>query len=297
MITLVILTVMTSTMTEFVSVSQLELVNRRRKLRQQRRLKALQNLWRSLAVLGLASGLVWFTAQPAWVLRRSEQVMIEGNELLTDQAIQSLLPIPYPQSLLSVKPKAIAEELEAKAPIVEAQVTRSLFPPNLTVQIQERHPVAIAHLSTTPGLSLPGAIAPSSPTQVGLLDEKGLWIPMDSFAALSQPSSMPTLKFIGIQGQYQSAWESLYQSVSRSPVKISEIDWRNPANLILKTELGLVHFGPYTPQFTQQLAALDKMRRLPERVDSTTISYIDLRNPDTPLVQMKEVERSSNPDV
>jgi cell division protein FtsQ len=99
---------------------------------------------------------------------------------------------------------------------------------------------------------------------------------------------LPKLKVIGSPEYYRSYWTPLYQVVSRTPVKVMEIDCQEPANLILKTELGIVHLGPYTPQLAEQLKVLAKMRQLSKKMNSSQIAYIDLKNPATPLVQMNQ---------
>ncbi|HEY9661451.1 MAG TPA: FtsQ-type POTRA domain-containing protein [Allocoleopsis sp.] len=273
-------------MTDISSVSQSELVNRRRQLRQQRRLRLLQTIWQVLALGSMAGGLVWGLSQIDWMLRRASQVTIEGNKVLSADTIRSILPIHYPQSILTLQPQVIAQRLETEAPIADATVTRRLFPPGLTVRIQERYPVAVVYMAgaqPAPGAKpKPG----QKPQQQALLDEEGAWIPYDVYVALNPTQKLPGLKVLGMREEYRSHWASLYEQISRSPVKISEIDWRNPADLVLKTELGLVHFGSYSPRFSEQLKALDQLRDLPKQVSLDQISYIDLRNPEVPLVEM-----------
>ncbi|NJO41478.1 MAG: FtsQ-type POTRA domain-containing protein [Cyanobacteria bacterium CRU_2_1] len=291
-------------MADIPSVSQSELRDRRRRLRRQRRWRALRGSWQLLAVSGLTAGLVWALTLPDWMLRHPNQVTVEGNRLISGDTIRSLLPINYPQFLLTVQPQAIAHRLEAEAPIAEATVTRRLFPPSLTVRIQERYPVAIAFSSS---MQIPSQSELNGSSEKGLLDEKGTWIPYERYVALNPSRSLPTLKVIGIREQYRSQWMSLYQQVSRSPVKISEIDWREPGNLILQTELGVVYFGAYGSRFAEQLRVLDQMRKLPEQVSLDEVAYIDLRNPEVPLIKMagavvspqspKEENLSENADL
>ncbi len=266
-------------MTSIAPVSQTELSQRRQKLRRQRRVRFFQASWRSLAVFGLTAGTVWAATLPAWVIRKPEQVTIKGNQFISAQTIRMLLPIAYPQSLLKIQPQAVSSALKAKAPIAEATVDRQLFPPSLTVRIQERTPVAIA---------LPQAGDPKTtdPDQPGLLDENGIWMPLESYTSLNQSLKLPTLKVTGKLDQYRENWSPLYQSIRRSSVKVLEINLDDPTNLILKTELGTVHFGTYGANFTNQLKALDRLRRLPTRVSLNQIAYIDLRNPESPSVQM-----------
>ena len=271
-------------MPEFAPISQTELFDRRQMLRHQRRIKLLQTLWRSISISGLTAGLVWVATLPTWLIRNPDQIEIHGNKLLSTETIQSLLPITYPQSLLAVKPQEIAARLKAQAPIAEAIVSRRLFPSGLEIQLQERHPVAISLPDANS--AQPAKNASPQISQIGLLDENGIWMPQESFTLLDQASALPTLKVRGMREQYRSDWTRLYQTVSHSPIEIFEIDWREPSNLILHTELGIVHCGPYTPKFAQQLATLDRMRDLKDYLDNQEIIYIDLNNPDAPTVQI-----------
>lgn len=284
-------------MTSISSVSQNELAQRRQKLRQERRLKALQTSWRTVAVSGLAGGLAWVITLPGWVIRQPEQVAIAGNRFLSAQAIQSLLPLAYPQSLLQLEPQAIAAQLESKGPIAEATVARQLFPPRLIVQVKERYPVAL--ISDLPSDQPPDQTSKDKDTKpadtaadvsnVGFLDANGVRIPIESYTSFDQSFKLPTLKIIGYQEQKRSQWTELYQAVSQSPVKVLEIDWRDPSNLILKTELGIFHFGAYSSRFAEQIQAMDQLRKLSEKLNPKQVTHIDLRNPDAPSVQIKKV--------
>ena len=285
-------------MTSIAPVSQIELTQRRQKLRRQRQVRFFQSSWRSLAITGLAGGAVWVATLPAWVIRKPEQIAIKGNRFISAQTIRTLLPISYPQSLLKIQPQAIADSLKSKAPISEAIVDRQLFPPGLTVRVQERNPVAIAQPSSSVSISSPQPTAAkrgqpvqppdlqANPTQSGLLDESGIWTSLEVYTSLNQSFKLPTLKVMGKLSQYRPNWTTLYQTLSRSPVKISEINWEDPNNLILKTEIGFVHFGVYSSKFASQLKALDQMRRLPNQVNLSQLSHIDLRNPDSPFIQL-----------
>jgi cell division protein FtsQ len=177
----------------------------------------------------------------------------------------------------------IARQLETDTPIAEAVVTRRMFPPGVIIHIQERHPVATVY--NTSSAALPSKNFDTL-FPIALIDEKGTWMPYEKFATLNQSQKLPALKVVGMQQQYQSQWASLYQAVSRSPIKISVVDWREPSNLILRTEIGMVHFGPLGSRFPQQLQALDQMRKLPEKLDKDEIDYIDLSNPDMPMVEL-----------
>lgn len=258
-------------MTSIAPVSHTELSQRRKTLRRQRRTRFFQASWRNVAIASLAVGAVWVATLPEWVIRRPEQVTIKGNRFISEQTIRSLLPINYPQSLLKVQPQSISDALKAKAPIAEATVDRQLFPPSLTVRIQERIPIA----QTT-----------AKAAQPGLLDETGMWISQEGYKTLNPNVQLPALKIVGSPEQYRTNWTAFYQAIRQSPVKILEANWEDPTNLILKTELGAVQFGVYGSNFPTQLKVLDQMRRLPNRVNLGQVLSIDLRNPNSPTVQM-----------
>lgn len=239
-------------------------------------------------------GSIWATTRPVWVLRdESNQIIVEGNHFLSEQAIQSLLPLKSPQYLLQIEPKAIAHALKSHPPIADVTVTRQLFPPSLIVQVQERVPVAIGLTKRFEGNSILEAKA-----SIGFLDQTGVWIPSQSYnSQVRSKLKSLNLKVIGSPEQYRSYWTQLYQAISRSPVKVIEIDCQDSANLILKTELGIVHLGPYTPQLTEKLKVLAQMRQLSTKIKSSQIAYIDLKNPQIPLVQMNQSQEFVNPDT
>ena len=250
-----------------------------------------QSLSRTLVIGGLAGGLVWAITHPIWILRESDQIIIEGNQFLSKPVLLSLLQLRYPQSLLQIYPEAIARSLEKQPTIADAAVTRQLFPTTLRVQIKERVPVAIAQILIPKGIS---TLNPKVST--GLLDKHGAWIPIETYTSQVNTLKLPNLKVIGLSEQYCLSWPQLYEAVSRSSVKVIEINCQDQLNLILKTELGIVHIGAYSPRLPDQLQVLEKMRSIRGRVNSSQIAYIDIKNPEHPLVQMNQPKESVKGD-
>ena len=302
-------------MPDIAPVTRNELQQRRRQLKTNRRNRLLQTSWRSVVVLGLAAATVWIILQPNWVIRRSQQVKIEGNRFLTTQSIRSLLPIQYPQSLLRIQSSQISDALTTKAPIAEAIVERHLFPPGLVIKVREREPVAQAiygsggkpaqsdpkiianrengkatdksNFSTNSNAGNSGKAAIDSTPPDAFLDENGMILPIENYIELNQGMKLPDLKILGNPDVYRGQWTSFYPILRRSPVKIQSIDWQNPANIRLKSEMGWIHLGPLGRTFALQIRSLDKMRQLPKRLPPEQIDYIDLRNPNNPIIQLK----------
>jgi cell division protein FtsQ len=281
------------------SFSHADLRTRRRHLRRQRGVKSLQTSWRLFVVGGFAGGMFWVTTLPDWVIRRPEQVAIVGNQWLSPASIRSLLNLSYPQSLLRLHPDSLAQQLEARGPISSATVRRQLFPPSLTIDVRERYPVAIAYLpSAKPASKSKASAPPSSQSKAaGLLDATGFWIPIDSYQDLKPGMTLPKLKVKGDPQWYSSQWSKVYEAIHNSPVTVTEIDWQDRSNLILKTDWGIVYCGPDSDLLAQQLQMLDRMRQLPEKIELNRIAYLDLRKPDAPYVQIKSALPPTQPQA
>ncbi|AFY69365.1 Polypeptide-transport-associated domain protein FtsQ-type [Thalassoporum mexicanum PCC 7367] len=248
--------------------SEDDFVARRKQIRQKRRLKFFQHMWQIVFISSATTGLVWLASLPDLKLDNSSQIDIEGNKLLTRETLQDMVPVSYPQHIFWVKPHEIAEQLEKTAPVKSVEVQRTLFPSKLTVIVEEREPVARALQFN----------------EEGLLDENGAWMPLHSY-----PSSIdqPQLTILGFDQQVAEVWAEAYDHISNSPVKITQVDWRDKSNLILITELGTVHCGIYKPnKLARQLKTLDRLRKLDRVLDPESFLYLDLSDPNSPVLEM-----------
>ena len=195
----------------------------------------------------------------------------------SDQAIQALLPLDYPRSLLAIEPEALAQVLQAQAPISEVIIRRQLFPPRLTIQLQERDPVAVTRSGA------------GSTQSDGFLDIQGHWLPQESFTLFETDWSPPELIVEGYSDTYRAQWPGLYATLQAAPVKVSRVDWRDPSNLILHTDLGQAYMGAYSEQrLTNQLQTLAQLKPLLTADTRFTVDYVDLRDPDNPVIQTPE---------
>ena len=239
--------------------------------------------------MSLVGAIAWTVTLPGWIVRRPEQILIQGQRYLTEAAIRERIPLAYPQSLLQVSPEAIAGAVREHALVEDAQVVRQLFPPALIVSIVERRPVAIAYkpANLPPSDERPGILA-------GLIDASGAWIPWEGTADKESTIPLPALQVVGETEVYRSRWAEIYRSVSRSPVRVHRIDWRDPGNLILETELGAVRIGAYTPKFSEQLRVLDRLRNYSDRVNPEDVIYIDVKQPDAPAFQMRPTAKTES---
>ncbi len=261
---------------------------RRQRLQRYRTHTLLQGMWRTLATLGMASGLVWVTTLPDWTLVNEASITIVGNRLLREEALERALAWEgqLPASLLLLQPDRFVRHLKARAPIERVSISRSLLPVNLTLVVVERPPVAF----TLPGRAEAPAHAGAMPTPVtqkGLLDPTGAWLPETAYTDALVP---PALKIRGYSSPQRDRWVHLYEALRQSPLpadSVAEIDLRDPDNTILVVPgLGPVHIGASLPQLDAQLAVLAQLRMsLPKDKRAARTLYIDLRNPKAPAVR------------
>ncbi len=301
-------------MAGILSVSRANLAQRRQKLRRQRQIKIIQTIWRTVAVTGLTSTLFWVVIQPMWVLKDSAQIIIKSGDskarprtqVLTPKDIYSLLGLSSPQSLWRVEPSLIADSLRKQPNIAQATVSRRLLPPGLIIEIQERIPVAIAQKtqdqtvtsciltswSTGKPSEVKSCVQNSSvankQNELGLLDASGVWMPLSRYISINPKVKLPQLLVIGSTTQYNQFWTQIYEAISQSSLKVTEINFQDPTNVTLKTELGNVYLGSPSNRLTEQIQALVQMRHLPHEVNPGNIDYIDMKNPAIPLVQMNQ---------
>lgn len=279
-------------MPDITEFSKEKLTARRKNLKSRRNRLFWQQLWRQSAMIGLTVGCLSVATSSRWQLTSATQITLSGHRLLPAEEVHELLAIDYPQSLLKLHPLDLENTLIDKGPISNAIVRRRLLPPGLNIRIQERTPVAIALPNTDIAIkSLDDE--PQSFSQIGLLDANGYWMPYNSFTQLG--SQEPKLQIQGMRPAYQKDWPDIYKALQTTPVAISELDWRDPTNLILHTELGTVHIGHYGQNFSNQLIALDRMRNLNAKMDIEEIAFIDLRNPDNPTLEILQATTTPSP--
>lgn len=299
-------------------------IDRRKQLKRQRRAQFWKATWRTSAILSVVLGLGWLFKSPGWQVQKASQIKILGNKQLSTQVLETFLPLTFPTSLLRVKPIEIETMLEQNTHVDRVLVRRQLFPPRIVIQIHERPPVAIATCLSCVLVTKQSAAAQSitlGPADLWLLDDRGIPLPLESYPTLGQTNKAPefvvssyfkpltpqqakaiSLKnisgspnLVALDPTRQKEWQNLFAPLRSSPVKIQELDWQNPNNLSLKTELGIVQIGASTAKISEQLGALDRMRALHQTVDPKKIKFINLEDPKNPALEVNLAPSPSPP--
>ena len=113
-------------------------------LQRQNRQRGQISLWRCLFVSSFVTISVGMMISPYWQIKKSSQIMLEEDLTVAKSTIHSLLKLNYPQSLWAIPSHQLRNNLKSISPIVDAAVTKQMFPPQLKIRLQERIPVASA---------------------------------------------------------------------------------------------------------------------------------------------------------
>lgn len=218
-------------------------------------------------------------SRPEWTIRDKSQITLSGNKFIPSAKLHGLLPLSYPQSIWQISTQELGEKMETIPPLAKVEITRQLFPAQLNIAVQEKQPIAIA-------ISNEGK---------GFLDKEGNFIAQSFYEPIKPDLKLPNSpQFLGYSVQYKKFWQKIYPLLQSSPVKISIIDGRSSSNLILVTEIGNVHLGSDINQLTEQIQTLARMKKLPSRIASSRVAYIDLTNAASPSIQLKAQPKPSS---
>ena len=166
-------------------------------LQQQNRKLLRIAIWRCLIVSSLVATCLAIVFSPHWQIKNSSQVVLEEDIIVADSTIYSLLKLNYPQWIWTIPSHQLSENLKSITPIVDAMVTKQMFPPQMKVRLQERVPVATVW----------------SQGKIGFLDAEGVWLEANfyRYSEDNQHFSLPQLKVINFQPQYREAWSEIYR--------------------------------------------------------------------------------------
>lgn len=255
--------------------SSQSLQNRRHSLRNQRRVKVGQSVWRFFALLAMTGGLFWLVSLPQWLIKDVSQIEISRNQFIPDEIVYRWLSLTYPLSFWQVPIAEIERKLMEQAPIESVRIARHLFPPKLQIFLQERKPVALALFRG----------------KMGFLDEGGTFIPQTLYPQGKKALPQSPLKVLGAEELNPQLWRSLLPLIRQSSVKIEALDWRDPSNLMLDTEIGRVQLGGNPDTLMQQFHLVSQLRSLTAQVPRNRVVAIDLSNPTNPLLKLKPLPK------
>ena len=250
-------------------------VERRRRLRQERRQERLIQLWRLVFFLLTATGLSWLLLTLGWSLRSASQIQISGSQRMDETVVVKAVGLSFPQSLLSLEPGEIETKLMQELPVQEVSVQRRLLPPGLNIQLVERRPVAAATRMGPKGI------------ERGMVDREAQWMPMDMAKQGEKPAS--AVKIEGWISSRRAVIARILQEQDRlgRPLKTIVVEPAGGINLRIET-LGLVYMGANDALLDQQFKIIAQLNQsLPPGLRGSTSEGLDLSDPGQPELKLR----------
>jgi len=256
-------------------------VERRRRLRQERRQERLIQLWRLVFFLLTATGLSWLLLTLGWSLRSASQIQISGSQRMDETVVVKAAGLTFPQSLLSLEPGEIETKLTQELPVQEVSVQRRLLPPGLDIQLVERRPVAAATRMGPKGI------------ERGMVDREAQWMPMDMAKQGEKPAS--AVKIEGWISSRRAVIARILQEQDRlgRPLKTIVVEPAGGINLRIET-LGLVYLGANDALLDQQFKTIAQLNQsLPPGLRGSTSEGLDLSDPGQPELKLRPAPNPS----
>jgi cell division protein FtsQ len=250
-------------------------VERRRRLRQERRQERLIQLWRLVFFLLTATGLSWLLLTLGWSLRSASQIQINGSQRMDETVVVKAAGLTFPQSLLSLEPGEIESKLMQELPVQEVSVQRRLLPPGLDIQLVERRPVAAATRMGPKGI------------EQGMVDRKAQWMPMDMAKQGEKPAS--AVKVEGWISNRRAVIARILQQRDQlgRPLKTIVVEPAGGVSLRIET-LGLVYLGANDALLDQQFKTIAQLNQsLPTKLRGASSEGLDLTDPGQPELKLR----------
>lgn len=227
-------------------------------------------LWRAVLLICCTMGFSLVSTLPHWQIKQQSQIKINGENLVKENTIYRTLRFIYPQFIWAVDGASLAHKVESMPSIAAVKVNRTIIPPSITINLQEKKPVAVATFQE----------------EVGFIDASGEWISLDFYDNIDADYSLPKLKVINYEMQLRGTWGKIYRLINLYPdLKISEVAWDQSGSLFIQTKIGQVLLGSELSQLERQFKTMSKLQNLPDHLESSEIAYIDLSNPSVNLIQ------------
>ena len=258
-------------------------VERRRRLRQERRQEHLIQLWRLVFFLLTATGLSWLLLTLGWSLRSASQIQISGSQRMDENVVVKAAGLSFPQSLLGLEPGQIETKLMQELPVQEVSVQRRLLPPGLDIQLVERRPIAAASRMGPNGV------------ERGMVDREAQWMPMDMAKRGEKPAS--AVKVEGWISNRRAVIARILQQrdLLGRPLKTILVKPAGDVSLRIET-LGLINLGANETLLEQQFKTITQLTQsLPHDLRGTSNEGLDLSDPNQPELKLRPKPTPTTP--
>lgn len=250
-------------------------VERRRRLRQERRRERLIQLWRLSLFSGSATALTWLLLGIGWTLPGLEQLQVTGSERISADAVSKAARLSFPLPLLNLNPRDLERTLLKELPVQSAVVRRRLLPPGLEVDLEDRRPLAAATRRSSGG------------EERGMVDRLGYWMPQAVAARGDQPET--TIQVKGWTARQRGIISLLLMRRDELGSPLQRINIAADGSISVETSaLGTVELGTNPSLLNQQISSMAELSRsLPNQLRRKPGSSLDLSDPARPELQLR----------
>ncbi len=247
---------------------------KRQKLRIKHRNNQLLQLWRVVVCSSITYGLGVLVIKNGWSLIDVEQITVQGSSKIQAASIISASGFSFPKPLFAINPKQLKINLLKELPIRSLQIERRLFPPKLTIIIQERKPVAFADRRGIEG------------KEKGMLDKNGNWMPI----RMAPKTDLP-LSNVYVEGWVETQKNLisiLLENKDKLGSPLTKIILSPNGEISLKTKkFQVVQLGASNLPIKKQIKALYQLSiNLPAKLVNKKNIILDIRDPSKPELQI-----------
>ena len=259
-------------------------VLRRKELRRQRRSERLRLLWHILVFSAASAGLGYLLLRQGWTLREPSQVEVMGSAVVSRDQVISAAGLRFPQPLMALQPRQVANDLMGALPVREVRVSRLMLPPRLRVELKDREAVARAERRTDRG------------PDMGFVDGLGNWMSMRQHMGVRSQGDLPLL-VIGWNDRHRAVLARVLKEREVLGPGLREIRFEPDGSLWLSmTQLGQVRLGPPDARLPRRLEVVAHLSRtLPASMKGAPPQLIDLSDPEQPELSLGGSSGSAAP--
>tara|TARA_B100000700_G_scaffold325077_1_gene432858 strand:- start:2012 stop:2788 length:777 start_codon:yes stop_codon:yes gene_type:complete len=252
---------------------------RRNRLRSKRKLDNLILIWKIIFFNSITFFLSIVIIKNGWQPIERSNIEIKGSSLIDLDTILDISTLKLPEKLFNIDPGKLKFELLRELPIKNASINRRIIPASLSIEIQERKPIAKAQRTGPFG------------EEMGMIDKEAYWIPTKY--AKKSPTDQNLVFVSGWRNGHRSQISQILSFQSQLGTTLEKIDIRPNGDILIQTDkFKFVELGQNLDELKNQIRALKQLsKKLPENYVKQKNGVLDLRDPTKPELQIENSQK------
>lgn len=250
-------------------------IEKRRRLLLERRNLQLIHLWRIVIYCSITYSLSLLVLNYGWSNIDVGEISIKGSQNIKPSSIVITSGINFPKPLFTIDPEELKANLVNELPVKSISIRRSLIPPRIEIEVQERQPIAYADRRGPEG------------KENGMIDQYGYWIPIRMKKYTHPPSGKAYVE--GWMPTHQNWISMILRNLENLGSPLNRIIVNPSGEISLRTiDFELIHLGTNSSYLEEQIKAIQQLsKNLPTSFINQKGTILDLRDPSKPEFQIK----------